>query len=54
MNIDGELEDSEGVISASTSYAKATTIVEFDEAVVSKEQLKEIIQNLEYSVIEVE
>ncbi len=52
MNIDGELEDTEGVISASTSYAKAATTVEFDETKVSREKLRSIIENLDYTVKE--
>ncbi len=31
MNIDGELEDTEGVKESSTNYAKQETEVEFDE-----------------------
>lgn len=50
MNIDGELEDTEGVISASTSYAKATTTVEYDDTKVSKDQLKRVIEQLNYQV----
>lgn len=43
MNIDGELEDLEGVHQASTSYAKATTKVVFDpQKVTQKELLKAI------------
>ncbi len=52
MNIDGELEDTEGVISASTSYAKATTTIEFDESKVSRDKLKSIIENLDYTAKE--
>lgn len=53
MNIDGELEDTEGVISATTSYAKATTVVEFDESLVTEEKLKSVIEGLEYKVEDV-
>jgi len=50
MNIDGELEDTEGVISASTSYAKGTTIVEYDELKIVPEKLKEAIEKLGYKI----
>ena len=50
MNIDGELEDTEGVISASTSYAKGTTTIEYDELKVVPEKLKEAIEKLGYKI----
>lgn len=53
MNIDGELEDTAGVISSSTSYAKATTIVEFDKLKISTDKLKKTIEQLGYKVIKI-
>lgn len=50
MNIDGELEDTEGVISASTSYAKARTTVEYDVSKVSPDKLKKTVEQLGYKV----
>lgn len=50
MNIDGELEDLDGVISADTSYAKAITKVEYDPEKVSKEKLQKTIEDLDYIV----
>lgn len=50
MNIDGELEDSAGVISASTSYPRATTTVEYDADQITAEDLKAIIERLGYDV----
>ena len=50
MNIDGELEDTLGVISATTSYAKAQTVVEFVPSIVSRDDLKKVIENLDYTV----
>ncbi|MBW7955474.1 heavy-metal-associated domain-containing protein [Patescibacteria group bacterium] len=50
MNIDGELEDTTGVLSASTSYAKAETAVTYDPQLVSIEKLKETIESLDYRV----
>lgn len=52
MNIDGELEDTEGVIKAETSYAKGKTVVTYDSAKVKPKKLKEVIESLEYSVTE--
>lgn len=36
MNIDGELEDTEGVKSSNTSYARGETEVEYDEGKVKE------------------
>jgi copper chaperone len=46
--IDGDLEDMDGVISSSTSYARAETIVEFDEGKVTYEKILEIIKKNGY------
>jgi Cu+-exporting ATPase len=50
MNIDGELEDADGVFSASTNYAQAKTKINFDEKKISKDQLRKIIEDLDYQV----
>ena len=52
LNIDGELEDTTGVISASTNYARQVTEVEFDSSKVDTNTLKKTIQKLGYSVVE--
>ncbi len=49
MNIDGELEDTEGIKSASTNYAKQETEVEFDENKVDDKKIVEIIKEVGYS-----
>lgn len=49
MNIDGELEDSGKVISVSTNYAKAQTVVEFDPAVIGEEEIVGIIKKVGYT-----
>lgn len=49
MNIDGELEDTEGVKSASTNYAKQYTEVEFDEEKVDEKKIVEIIKSVGYT-----
>lgn len=51
MNIDGELEDTEGVKSSNTNYAKQTTEIEFDPTLVKEKRLIEIIKNVGYSAV---
>ena len=48
LNIDGELEDLDGVISATTSYAKATTRIEYDETKIDKKAVIDTIRKLGY------
>ena len=48
MNIDGELEDTEGVIESNTNYAKQETDVEFDENKINLEQIVAIIKKTGY------
>ena len=50
MNIDGELEDTPGVVSASTNYAKGTTKVKFQADKINQEQIKVIVKKLGYTV----
>lgn len=50
MNIDGELEDMEGVRSATTSYAKATSVVEFDPEKTSVEAIVATVARLGYTL----
>lgn len=52
MNIDGELEDTEGVLNAKTNYATATSVIQYDDKLATKDQLKEIIESLGYLVSE--
>lgn len=51
MNIDGELEDTDGVKQSNTNYAKSQTEVEFDEKKVNQEKIINIIQKSGYSAI---
>ncbi len=51
MNIDGELEDTTGVKSASTNYAKQTSEVEFDPEVLTENKILGIIESLGYKAI---
>lgn len=48
MNIDGELEDTEGVFSSNTNYAKQKAEVEFDTSKVSHDRIIGIIKDLGY------
>jgi copper chaperone CopZ len=50
MNIDGELEDIDGVVEASTSYAGQKTKVTYDESKTGKEELVATIEELGYKV----
>ena len=47
MNIDGELEDSEGVFEANTSYAKQVSEVSYDPEKISIKKMVEIIKKLD-------
>lgn len=51
LNIDGELEDLEGVISADTSYAKSLTKVTFDPSKVTPDKIKQVIEALDYTIV---
>lgn len=49
MNIDGALEDLEGVFEAKTSYAKAQTRVVYDPTKVTRQQMLGEIEKAGYS-----
>ena len=51
MNVDGELEDLAGVFSATTSYAKQESVIEYDPAKVSVSQMEDVIKELGYKVV---
>lgn len=53
MNIDDLLEETEGVIKAETSYAKAKSVVTYDPKKVSLEKIKKVINSLEYTATEI-
>jgi len=50
LSIDGELEDTNGVISATTSYAKSETKVIYDPKKVTVDEIKKVIESLDYRV----
>ncbi len=51
INIDGALEDTDGVVEAKTSYAKGQVEVRFDGKKLTLEKIKEIISGTGYEVI---
>lgn len=48
INIDGELEDIQGIRQANTNYAKSQTEVEFDENIITDKQIISIIEKVGY------
>jgi copper chaperone CopZ len=52
LNIDSELEDLPGVISTSTNYAKQTSVITYDPALVSTADFAHVIEKLGYHVVE--
>lgn len=53
FDIDGELEDTDGVKESNTHYAKSKTEVEYDPKKISLQEIKEIIEKIGYKVLEV-
>ena len=49
MNIDGELEDTEGVNNSNTNYAKQNTEVDFDEEKIDELKIIKIIKSVGYT-----
>lgn len=50
MNIDGELEDTQGIRESNTNFAKSRTEVEFDPEKVTPEKIMAIIKSVGYKV----
>jgi len=48
MNIDGELEDTDGIKESNTNYAKSQTEVEFDSEKISDKTITDIIKKTGY------
>lgn len=51
FNIDGELEDMDGVKESNTSYARAETEVTFDVGKVKEKQIIDVIKKLGYTAV---
>lgn len=49
MNIDGALEDINGIKTSSTNFAKAITEVEFDETKLTRQEILSIIEKVGYT-----
>lgn len=52
IDIDGTLEDTNGVKEAITSYAKAETKITFDESVISPKKILSVVDKLGYTLSE--
>jgi Cu+-exporting ATPase len=52
LTIDGALEDTPGVVSATTHYVQSITTIVFDPEKVSLQTVKNIITELGYTIIE--
>lgn len=52
LNIDGVLEETEGVIAAETSYARAQSKITYDPQKINKVKILEVLQQFEYSFSE--
>lgn len=50
LNIDGELEELDGVNEVETSYAKAVTVVNYDPKRTDLKKVKDVIEKLGYKV----
>lgn len=48
MNIDGELEDLDGVVEASTNYAKSVSQITFNSDIISVDKIQSTIKELGY------
>lgn len=51
LNIDGEIEEINGVVSSNTSYAKQETVVFYDPKLADPSQFKKSIEKLGYTVL---
>lgn len=51
INIDGELEDTQGIKESITHFAKQQTTVSFDERQVSMEEIVTIIKKVGYTAV---
>jgi copper chaperone CopZ len=51
LNITGELEELEGVISVKTSYAKQETVITYDPGLIAPSMFTKVIEDLGYKVV---
>ena len=50
LDIDGELEDTEGIKAANTNYARQEAVIEFDSRLITDNKIRKIIKDLGYEV----
>jgi copper chaperone CopZ len=53
MSIDGDLEDSEGIIESKTNYVRQETEVKFDESKISFDKIIKIVKQTGYDAVSV-
>lgn len=51
MNIDGELEDTPGILEANTNFARQTSLVKFNDELISQDKIKSIIAKTGYIAV---
>lgn len=51
LNIDDALEGTNGVMRSSTNYARQESMIEYDPAKVSLDDIKKVIESLDYKVL---
>jgi len=49
MNIDLDLEETKGIISSKTNYAKSVSDITYDPKLISPEKIIQVIQNTGYT-----
>lgn len=50
INIDGELEDLDGIVRSVTSYAKSQIAVEYDSEKIDISKIKKVVEELGYEI----
>ena len=51
ITLDGHLEETKGILSAKTNYYRAVSEIEYDESVISEEEICAILEKAGYKVI---
>lgn len=51
INIDGELEETKGIKSAKTDYARSQTSIEFDPKEISRQEIVKLIAKIGYTAV---
>lgn len=53
LNIDNTLEETDGILSSDTSYAKSRTTVKYDKTIIKPSEIVQLIKELGYEGSEV-